>query len=378
VIAFLKMPFVKAPRPILALFLLSTLISCTGEKEPIKIGFVGGLSGSTATLGKAGQDGTTLAVEERNKAGGVGGRLIELLVKDDKQDALVARTVDEELIKEGVVGIVGHMTSSMSTVGAEVANQAQVLMMGPTTGTNALSGKADYFYRVYPATSQTSEQFARYICNTLGLKRASVVYDISNHEYTVTMYKHFKRSMETLGGTVVFLETFHSRQEPDFATLADKASGTQTDIIFIIANARDTALLSRELKKQDKGIPIIASEWASTSDIFTHGDKAVEGLKFLRTFDNHSDNPAYLAFKKSFVERFGYEPGFAAVHSYDSTHILMDAIANSTQAEPLGAAIVRIGTFKGLQGDLSFDRYGDIVRKHFLQTIKDGRFQSPD
>ena len=82
-------------------FFAFVLFSGCQNSEPIKIGFSGGLTGRLADLGLNGRNGVILAVEEINRNGGVAGRQIELLIRDDRQDPDVARTVDEELITKG-------------------------------------------------------------------------------------------------------------------------------------------------------------------------------------------------------------------------------------------------------------------------------------
>ena len=76
---------------ILLIIILVSSITCCSPKEPVKIGFLGGVSGRVADLGIAGRNGALLAVEMRNKAGGLNGRTVELLVEDDQQDAEQAK-----------------------------------------------------------------------------------------------------------------------------------------------------------------------------------------------------------------------------------------------------------------------------------------------
>jgi|GEM_PF-6092796 len=70
----------------LAMLLVGLLTVSCAPDEPIKLGFVGGLSGRVADLGISGRDGATLAIEQKNAAGGIRGRKIKLIAVDDKQD----------------------------------------------------------------------------------------------------------------------------------------------------------------------------------------------------------------------------------------------------------------------------------------------------
>ena len=66
-----------------ALLLVLGLVSGCGPREPVRVGFLGGLSGRVADLGEAGRNGAQIAVEEVNRAGGIDGRQIQLIVRDD-------------------------------------------------------------------------------------------------------------------------------------------------------------------------------------------------------------------------------------------------------------------------------------------------------
>ena len=125
---------------ILIIIILGSGLTGCDNNKPIKVGFVGGLTGRLSDLGIAGRNGVIMAIEEINKAGGINKRPIELITKDDKQDPEVAVNVDKELIDEGVVAIIGHMTSAMSIAALPLINKKQILMISPTTSTNKLFG----------------------------------------------------------------------------------------------------------------------------------------------------------------------------------------------------------------------------------------------
>ena len=94
-------------RPAIALVLFAAvLLAACGEKPPLKIGFVGGLSDRNSDVGQAGQNGVVLAIEQVNRAGGIDGRLLELVSRDDAQTADVARRSATELAEEKVAAVV--------------------------------------------------------------------------------------------------------------------------------------------------------------------------------------------------------------------------------------------------------------------------------
>ena len=132
------------------------------KKEPIRIGFVADLTGKQAELGVQERNGVQLAVEKINAAGGVAGRPIELIIRDDLGTPDGAKRVDQELINLGAVAIIGHATSGQ-TRGLQITNSANVILLSPTTSTPDLSGKFENFFRVYPTFSDSAKGFAKHI-----------------------------------------------------------------------------------------------------------------------------------------------------------------------------------------------------------------------
>lgn len=78
--------------------LLALLLTACGKSEPIRIGFIGGLSDRTNDTGEAARNALMLAIEQRNAAGGIDGRPLEMLVADDGQEASLARKAMSALV----------------------------------------------------------------------------------------------------------------------------------------------------------------------------------------------------------------------------------------------------------------------------------------
>lgn len=127
--------------------LIASTVSCT-DRTPIKIGFTGTLTGIQSERSIMIRNRVLLAVNEINEAGGINNRPIEIIIKNDQGQPGIAQEVDKELIDAGVSAIIGHTTSRMSEAGSEIANIHQTVMISPTTSTDTLTDKDDYFFRI--------------------------------------------------------------------------------------------------------------------------------------------------------------------------------------------------------------------------------------
>jgi branched-chain amino acid transport system substrate-binding protein len=314
-----------------------------------------------------------LAIEQRNAAGGVNGRPIELVIKDDQHDPDVALHVDQELIDAGVVAIIGHMTSAMSVVAAPLMNQERMLMISPTTSTSSLTGLDDYFLRVTPPNTLQSHHLAHYLYETLGLRRCAGVYDLSNREFSEDLLQDFIAVFETLGGQIVVTKEFTSGQEKSYMRLAQELLQPDPDCLLIVAGALDTAMICQQIRKLGSTITIASSAWAQTMDLIRHGGSAVEGILFSQRYGAESSQEAYLNFRKAFQERFGRAPDFSSEYAYEAATILFQALEKAQTGPDIKANIVG-HTFHGLKEDIQIDQYGDTWRKRYILTVKDGQF----
>ena len=353
----------------LAAFLL---VAC-GPKEPIRIGFIAGTSGRVADLGIAGRNGTQLAIEIANQKGGIDGRKIELLVRDDEQNAEVARQRYKELSAAKVAAVVGPMTSGMAMAILPLVNESRLLTISPTCTANELGGKDDYLFRVVTSTRYYATLAAKYQFEVQGVRRVSVIFDHRNKSFSESWVGDFRSTFEQLGGKVLSVRGFDSGDEGGLGSMAEEALRTAPDAVVMVANSVDAALLSQHLRKRAPSIKLGAAEWAATERYIELAGKAAEGVVMAQFFDRSSSVPTYVAFRQKYVERFGEEPGFGSVTAFDAANVLIEALSRHPGL-PSKEAVLSIRKFSGAQNAIEFDATGDVVRDTFVTVIRDGKF----
>ena len=370
-----KQTIVATAMRVLALLLLAGAISTCSRPAVIKLGFVAGLSGRAADLGGSGLNGVVLAVEQRNASGGIHGLPVELVVRDDAQDAETAKRVVGELLEQNVVAIIGHMTSNMSMATVPLVNERKVLMISPTTTTNKLTGKDDYFFRVINSTRAYATRSAQYFRNDLKWSRVALAYDRDNYAYSQSWMNDFRSAFEFEGGKVIGVMPFVAGHQSNFRELAQTLLQGKPDAIVLVASAIDAALLSRQIRAVDSRVMLATSEWASTEQLVELGGKAVEGIYQAQFIDRFSTQPAYRDFQQSYLKRFGKEPGYAGVAAHDAASVVLEALARRKDGDTLRETILNIGTFEGLQEPIVFDAYGEAVRRNYITVIRNGQFR---
>lgn len=357
---------------------LTALLAACSKPEPIRIGFVAGTSGRVADLGIAGRNAAILAVANKNAAGGINGRPIELLIRNDEQNPETAKKVVQELIDAKVEAIIGHMTSSMSAATLPLANQAKMLMISPTSTAKELSGKDDYFFRVIAGTEAYSTRSAKFHRQILKTSRMAVVYDLRNRAYCESWFSDYRTTFEAAGGQISQVATFESGTNVHISALVQQLLDSRPDGILIIGNAVDAAFIAQQVRQKNSKIILTASEWAGTEHLIEIGGQAIEGLYLAQFIDRASQAPAYLKFLQDYRNRFSQEPGFAGTTTFDATMVILGALEKKKPDQSVKESILALRDYEGLQDKFSFDANGDTVRKNYLTVIRNGQFIKVD
>jgi branched-chain amino acid transport system substrate-binding protein len=353
------------------------LSSCE-KSEPIKIGFSATLTGRGAEFGVRCRNAAQFAVDEINHNGGIKGKQILLIPRDDKNDPEAARKADKELIDEGVVAIIGHPTSSMSLATISLINAKKMLMISPIASAPELTGIDDYFLRVIPDNTAISHEHAAYIYKNLKAQKVACVIDLSNEGFTMTYFTNFKAVFEQMGGTAVHAVKYTTGPSVDYANLVDKLMSTNPDCVFIITNAMDAALICQHLSKRHYNKFITAQGWALAEEFITNSGKSSEGVLFPVFIDLNSTAKEYLSFKEKFTKFYKGERQWGEIMTYETVMVLRDALTKAETFTPdeLKKQILKQKTFPGLQKDFSIDKYGDGKRDVFWLKVIGSQFKS--
>jgi branched-chain amino acid transport system substrate-binding protein len=353
---------------------VGVLTGCKG-KTPLLIGFSGELTGKNGDLGVQARDGAQLAVETINVRGGINGRQLELVVRDDKGTAEGAQAADQELVQAGVLAIIGHITSAQTLAAYSISKDAGIVLCSPTASTPELSGREDHFFRVVAPNPKEGEILARYFFKERQMSRVAVIYDSDNAAFTQSLLASFTQHYQTLGGEIASAVSLSSSSKPDFALLVEELRRSEPAGLLIITAAVDVALIAQQARLSEWRLPLVATAWAQNEELIHKGGQAVEGLVIPLSYDPNNASPVYQDFKTRYHERFGHDPTLYADHAYDVGFLLAEALKRTHgRAEGLAKALIENPGFQGLGGLIKFDRYGEVERDWFLLTVQSGKF----
>jgi branched-chain amino acid transport system substrate-binding protein len=329
-----------------------------------------------SVLGTGCRDAVTMAVEERNAAGGIKGARIELLVRDDGGDPQRALAVDRELAALGASVVIGHVTSTAASLARAEAAANGILILSSSASSSAFEDLDDNFLRFVESNGIQAARLAR-LALAQGHRRVAAFVEKTNAAYSEDYASRFLAEFAAGGGSLagrVRYTTGTAVQES--ARLSREALATGAEAFLLIGNPVDSAYLAQILRRSMPAVPLFAAGWAYSPDLIEYGGRAVEGLVTTLAFNDADTSPAFLAFKREYERRYGRPVEYGAVYAYEAATALFEAIAKTGKRDPasLKAALCGGGRLEGLSGPFSLNRFGDVERPAFAFRVEAGRF----
>ena len=363
----------------LALFsLLALLSSCNkGGGGGIVIGEFASLTGKEATFGISAHEGTQLAVETLNVAGGVLGKKIELLTEDNQSKAGETSNVVNKLIsKDGAVAILGEVASSRSLEAAPICQQNGIPMVTPASTNPKVTETGDYIFRVCFIDPFQGTVMANFVTKTLKAKKVAVFTDVKS-DYSKGLAKFFKEGFLKTGGQIVAELDFNGGDK-DFKAQLTAIKSAAPDAVFVPGYYTDVALIAIQARQLGLTVPLCGGDGWESQTLLDIGKDAVEGHYFSTHYASDAATPAITAFVDAYKKRYkGKVPDAMAALGYDSAMFLVDAIkrAGTTDSKALRDALAATKEFAAVTGKISINAQRDAVKSAVILQIKDGKFK---
>jgi branched-chain amino acid transport system substrate-binding protein len=368
---------------LVALALCSVLVlsACNGGSDTtapateILVGEYGSLTGSTATFGISTRNGIDIAVDEINKAGGLLGKQVRVIVEDDQGLAAEAQTVVTKLITvDKVVAVLGEVASSNSIAAAPVAQQNGIPMISPSSTNPEVTRKGDYIFRVCFLDPFQGYVMAKFTANTLKLTKVAVFREISS-DYSVGLANAFIENFTKMGGTIVADESYKTG-DVDFNAQLTSIKAKSPQAVFVPGYYTEVGLIARQTKKQGLNVPLLGGDGWDSPKLTEVGGKDLDGSFFSNHYAVEDPSPAAQKFLASYKARFNAVPDALAGLGYDSAMVLFDAIkrAGSTEGMKIRDAIAQTKDFAGVTGTITLNAERNADKPAVVLEIKEGKF----
>lgn len=354
-----------------------TCCACGGSNsDTVKVGFVGNLSGDYKFYGEQVKMGADLAVKEINAKGGVLGKNVELVVKDDAGDPVQAATVYQQ-IKGKVCAIVGPVLSGASESVAGLANNDKIAMITPSGSAESLTKNRDYVFRA----CLTDPSQGKYLYNFASEQKYKKVYVLKNEgsTYSSGIVDTFVKETTKTGADVEVCGTGVYNDDnivKNLQALVTNIVNAKPDAILCPDYVAVNQMIVKEVRKQNTTIPFLGADgWDGVVDDVADADKALFNNCYFTNnlFSGDTDEKIqnfYKAFKAEYPDIT--ISAFAAL-AYDSVYMVKDAIkaAGSTDKTAIRDNLAKIN-FTGATGKITFDADGNPSREVPIIVLENG------
>lgn len=367
------------PKTLVLLLILSLLPVFRSQPQTtgtVKIGVFLSLTGATASYGTSALNAIKLATDEANRAGGINGKKIELVIEDDHSNTGEVPAIVTRLIKEAKVdALLAEPISVRAMAAAPIAQENQVVMISPASVKPELTAAGDYVFRACFISSTEGEAIASFATDKLKAKTAAIILDDKN-DYAVVLAGFFKESFEKLGGKVVIRQTYGaSDMDVSAQMLAIKAA--KPDIVFAPGFYTTAPLIARSVKDRGVKATLIGSDGWDSPDLMKDGPAPFAGVYFANHFWVGNHEPRIEQFVADYQRKYDVAPDAGAATAYDAARMLFAAFrkAKSSERAAVRDALAATKDFPGVTGKITLDANRNAqVPVYILRIDKNGRF----
>jgi branched-chain amino acid transport system substrate-binding protein len=321
--------------------------------DPIKIGVSGPFTGGSAPMGVSMRDGVRLAVAEINAKGGVLGRQLQMVERDDEAKPERGVQIAQELInKEHVVATVGYINTGVALASQRFYQQAKIpVMNNVATGSIVTKQFANqpenYVFRNSANDTIQSTMIAEEAIRR-GFKKPAILADSTN--YGQLGREDLEKVLATKNVKPAVVEKYNIG-DVDMTAQLLRAKQAGADVVLTYGIGPELAQIANGMQKLGWKVPIVGSWTLAMANFIDNAGANGNGTRMPQTFIQNPDTPKRKTFIDAYVKAYNPPNGrmpsaVSAAQGYDSIYLLAAAMqqANSTEGPKIAAALEDLKT----------------------------------
>ena len=318
--------------------------------DAIRIGLMCPLTGKWASEGQDMQQIVSLLVSEVNKAGGINGKQIELVVEDDAGDPRTASLAAQKLASAGVMAVIGTYGSAVTEASQNIIDEAEIMQIATGSTSVRLTEKGlPLFFRTCPRDDEQGRVASKVIA-AKGFKKVAILHD--NSSYAKGLAEEAQKGLKDAGVPVVFYDAL-TPSERDYTAILTKLKAADPDLIFFTGYYPEAGMLLRQKKEMHWDVPMM-------------GGDAAKGYFFISPPSAHDfDTPEAKDFFSRYKAQYNSLPSSVwSVLAGDAFKVIVAALQAGTDANPEAVAKYLkkdLKEYPGLTGKLGFNEKGDRI-----------------
>lgn len=369
---------------VLAFALVLAALPVTAQGGTIKVGAILGVTGPASNLGAPEAKTLEMLVELTNAAGGIGGRKVELVLKDSGASPEKAISFTRQLIEEEqVLAIIGPSTSGETLKIKDICEENQTILLSCASGEAIVNPVAKWVFKTPQNDSMAAIWIYKYLKDK-GISRIGVV--VSNTGFGNLGKGQLEKYAPEYGMEILIAEVY-DKEATDLTGVLTKVKAKDVQAVINWSIEPAQSLVVKNMRQLGMTMPLLQSHGFGNIKYVEAAGQAAEGIVFpcgrLLVADalpaSHPQKALLENYKRQYESKFKEDVSTFGGHAYDAFTILAEAIkrAGSTDKDKVRQAIENLRGFAGTAGIFNFsaaDHNGLDMSSFEMLTVKNGKF----
>lgn len=340
-----RAPYLRLAALLCVASLSLTPAACTDREEPLTVGLIVPLTGDAAPLGIENQRFAELAVERLNAGGGMLGRKVRLVVKDDHGSPGASTAALEQLAGEKAVAVIGSPLAEIATATMPAVERHGIPYLSLAAAHDHANPVRPYAFGVPATPAAYAGRLLQYFQAT-GVTKIAVGHEAGS-TYADAGLAATRARAATFGVTIVTTATFQGNAN-EFSVVLDELGPSGAQALLVWAGDRPAVALAKAFAQLKPGIPLALTGLQATERFLDAAGAASEGvvipspvgavggyLPASRVRDVIGELTA------AFKAKYGYEPLLFARDGHTAVELLSAAVraAKSTDRSKIRTAL---------------------------------------
>ncbi len=364
------------------LLLAATLSGATAGT--IKVGAIFAVTGPASFLGGPEARSAEMVVEKINKAGGINGDTIELIVKDSAGSSEKAVSFAKQLIEEDkVVAIIGPSTSGESMAVKKVAEDGQTTLISCAAAEVIVDPVARYVFK----TPQKDSFAAQKIFEEMQRLKISTIAIVSGNDgFGKAGKEQLEKMAPTFGIKVAASETYDSKATDLSALVAKLKADPSIQAVINWSVVPAQAIIAKNMRQAGWQVPLFQSHGFGNIEYAKAAGAAAEGIIFPCGLllvvdalpDSHPQKALLSQYKSEYEAKYKEDASAFGGYAYDAMNMVAAALKQAgNDRVKVRDAVEGLKNFPGVGGIFTFtpqDHNGLAIDSFAMLTVKDGKF----
>jgi len=342
-------------------------------EKPLNVAIIGAMSGTNAILGDWMKKGVSLAIAEKNAAGGIQGCQINLIVYDDEADCTKSVSLAQKVATEDDV-IAAWATTNSSCAIAAIPVFQQYKIPQFTFGTNIqiTAQGSPYVFRSCPAGPAYEDPLVDYLVKE-GYTKFAILGDNAAYGQGEAQYQTDALARANL--TPLVYEQ-HGIDDKDFTGQLTKIIAAQPEVLLLASSEVAGGLIAKQARQLGfEGVMAGGSAMSTPKFVESAGNEAAEGVYYTAPYPGNDANDQTKAFAAAYKAMWNEDAETHGANVYDLMQIFFIAAekADPLTPENVAAEMHKVCDYQALQGVACVTETGETLTKTLLGQIKDGK-----